>query len=205
MGLRKDRSRLGAVSTPAEEPAVPEWEMLVETAMSSRPDLRAAEIAIQAAAQRARWERSRILALVGPILSIKEVGTYGVRVGPGVYADIPVFQRNQGGIARADAEVERATLMYLALLERIELEVREARLQLLQARESAARTRSEILPGVLDTVRLAERAYSNGDAPYLFVLEAGRKVFDVRSGEAEALAAVRRARAQLERSVGRRL
>lgn len=173
--------------------------------MSSRPDLRAAEIAIQAATQRARWERSRILALVGPLLSIKGVGAYGIRTGPGLFGDVPVFQRNQGGISRADAEVERTTLAYLTLRDRVEFEAREARLQLLQAQESLRKIRSEVLPGVQEAIRLAEKAYTNGDASYLFVLEATRQIYDVRLREVEAQAGVRRAKAQLERSVGRKL
>ena len=205
MGLRRDKTRLTAVSGPADEPPAPEWEVLIETAMSSRPDLRAAELAIQAATERARWERSRVLALVAPILSIKEVGTSGVRTGPGAALELPVFHRNQGGISRADAEVERATLAYLALRDRIELEVREARLQLVQARESVNTIRSDVLPGAQEVIRLAEKAYADGDASYLFVLEATRQIYDVRQREAESLAAARRARAQLERAVGRKL
>jgi len=204
MGLRRDETSFHAAPGPVEAPHSAAWKGLMEAAMSSRPDLRAAELSIQAAAERARWERSRIMALVAPILSIKEVGTSGVRVGPGISVDLPLFNRNQGAVSRADVEVVRATLRYGALLDRIELEVREARLQLERALVSLGKIRDEVLPGVEEVIRLAERAYTVGDASYLYWLEASRQIYDVRSREAEALAALRRARAQLEHSIGRK-
>jgi outer membrane protein, heavy metal efflux system len=205
MGLRGDKSTIKALSADEVEIQVPEWDALMKISMESRPDLRAAELAIQAATQKARWERSRIFTLVAPILSIKEVGASGVRAGPGFTFDAPVFNRNQGGVSRADAEVERAALAYVALRDRIELEVREARLQLLQSQELLRRIRIEILPGIQDAIRLAEKAYASGDSSYLFVLESTRQIYDVRLREAEAIAAVHRARAQLEHGLGRKL
>ena len=75
--------------------------------------MRAAEIGIEAAAQRARWERSR-----GHLLGILDAngqGDEGFELGPGVGLDVPLFSRNQGGIGRADAEVERASRQYAAV------------------------------------------------------------------------------------------
>jgi cobalt-zinc-cadmium efflux system outer membrane protein len=205
LGLRREERKLSSVPAPIADSALPEWQALLEAATETRPDLRAAEIGIHAAAARAHWERSRVLALVAPILSIKEVGTSGVRSGPGASIDLPVFHRNQGSISRADADVERATRNYLALRDRIELEVRESRLLLVQARESLRRLRTEILPAFQEAIGLAEKSYGNGDSPYLGVLEANRQIFDSRVREAEASAAVRRATAELERSIGRKL
>jgi cobalt-zinc-cadmium efflux system outer membrane protein len=205
MGLRGDKSTISASSGDAVDIQVPQWDALMKMSMESRPDLRAAELAIQAATQKARWERSRILSLVAPILSVKEVGSSGVRAGPGIAIDAPVFNRNQGSISRADAEVEKNALAYVALRDKIELEVREARLQLLQSQESLRRIRTEILPGIQDAIHLAEKAYSSGDASYLFALESTRQIYDARMREAEAIAAVHRARAQLEHALGRKL
>jgi len=187
------------VESPAEE------RELVETALSSRPDLRAAEMAIEAAGRRAGWERSRILAFVAPLLSTKEVGTSGIKSGPGVNVEIPLFNRNQGGISRAEAEVEQATLNYLKLVDQAESEVRKSRRQLLQAQENLKRIQSGLLPTIEETISLAEKAHADGDISYLDLKLASAPVFDVRLSEVNAAAALRQALAELERAVGRKL
>lgn len=142
LGLRGDHLNFSAepsrllVEPPAEE------KDLVDAALSSRPDLRAAEMAIEAAGKHAGWERSRILAFVAPLLSTKGVGTSGIKSGPGVSVEIPLFNRNQGSISRAEAEVEQAVLRYLALVDQVELEVRNSRRQFLQAQEVLNRIQS---------------------------------------------------------------
>jgi len=205
LGLRMDKTPLSASPGPHDTRVPPEWDQLIEMALASRPDLRAAEVAVEAALARARWERSRVLALLAPLLSVKGVGNYGIRSGPGFQTDVPVFNRNQGGISRADAEVERAARQYVAVRDLVELEVRKARIDLVQALTSLERIRGEILPASEEAVRLAERAYANGDMPYLFVLEVSRQVYDVRSRELDAVAGVRRATANLEHGLGRKL
>jgi hypothetical protein len=124
--------------------------------------------------------------------------------GPGLAADVPLFQRNQGGIRRADADVERAALDYAALREQVEREVRESRVRLEAAREALARVRGEILPATRDAVKLAEQAYQAGDTSYLALLEAQRRIHATLLAEAEAAAEARRATAELERSIGTR-
>jgi cobalt-zinc-cadmium efflux system outer membrane protein len=203
IGLRGTRTPLKAA--PLQEPTVtlPELDYLLESALAARPDLRAAELAVQAAAKRASWERSRVVAL-GLVLSSKEVGSYGVRTGPGLALDLPFFQRNQGSIRRADAEVERAAWQYLAARDRVELEVREARAQSVQAIQALDRLRREVIPAVRRNAEMAETAYRNGDLSFLTALEGSRPLTEVRLREAEGIAAVCRAAAQLERSIGRK-
>lgn len=205
MGLSADATAFRAVAAPLDTPIPAAWAELREQAFSSRPDLRAAEWNVEAAIQRAGWERSRVLNLLAPLLSVKGVGDAGIRGGPGISAEIPIQNRNQGNISRADAEVQRATLQYAALRDQIELELRQAHEQYVQAGESLQKIRTEILPVVTESIRLAERAYTNGDTSYLSVLESSRQLHDGQIREVEAAAAVRRARAQLERAVGRDL
>ena len=177
---------------------------LVKQALAARPDLRAAELAIEAAGKRAKWERSRIFS-ISALLDANAKGTEGFEAGPGLQADIPIFNRNQGGISRAEAEIERAARQYVAVRHRIASEVQEAYRQLLQARETLASLRGQILPQIEEDIRISERAYAAGDIAYLSVLETSRRRYDVRLQDADANAALRRATAQLERAVGRKL
>jgi outer membrane protein, heavy metal efflux system len=192
------------VSVSADQRMDAELNDLVKRALAARPDLRAAEIAIEAAGKRAKWERSRIFSL-SAILDANAKGTKGFEAGPGFLVELPIFNRNQGGISRAEAEIERAARQYLAVRHRIVLEVQEAYRQLLQARETLGSLRVGILPQIEEDIRISQKAYAAGDVAYLFVLETSRRLYDFRLQEADAGAAVRRATAQLERAVGRKL
>lgn len=176
-------------------------EKLVTKALLARPDLKALELGVKAAAARAGWEDARI-AQLSLLLSTKGVGTNGILSGPGVSLEIPIFHRNDGRRDRADAEVEMVTMQYLALKQRVAFEVKESRELLLQAQEVLARTRKNVLPLVEKTVSLAEKEYRRGAASYLFVLEQTRTLVDNQLREADFAAAVLRAEAQLMRAVG---
>jgi cobalt-zinc-cadmium efflux system outer membrane protein len=176
---------------------------LIKQALASRPDLRAAELAIEAAGKRAKWERSRIFSIAA-ILDANAKSTKGFEAGPGLQAELPIFNRNEGGTTRAEAEIERAARQYVAVRHRIAIEVEEAYTQLLEARQSLDTWQHQIIPQIKEEIRISERAYSAGEVPYLFVLETSRQLTDAQLHEADASAALLRARAQLERAVGRK-
>ncbi len=188
----------------AENAAPGEPAKLVETALASRPDLRAAELAMEAARERARLERWRYLP-VGPVIDANGEGRRGIEAGPGVEVDIPVLQRNQGGVRKAQAAAERAGLELEAARQRIALEVGVSHGQLRQAAESLESWRARILPSLEESMQAAAKAYAAGEVSYLFVLEASRRLLEARLQTIEAGAALRRARAQLDRSVGTRI
>jgi outer membrane protein, heavy metal efflux system len=177
---------------------------LIKQALDARPELKAGELAIEAAGARAKWERSRIIA-VSAIAKEYGRGASGWEQGPGVQIELPIFNRNQGGISRAEAEIERAARQLVAARLRVVAEVREAYTQLTQSREAYRLWRTRVLPPLEEEIRLAEMAYRAGDVAYLFVLETSRRLTDARLREADFQSAIARAQAQLERSVGRRL
>ncbi len=203
LGMRGDRTPLQPELKSVEPATDQPIDELIEAARSGRPDLRAAELNVEAIVKRAGWERSRIFASIMPALSTKRVGDSGIRSGPGIQLEIPLFHRNQGAISRADAEVERAMLQYLALRDLIELEVRDAALRAVQASESLKRVRSNVIPIAKEEIQLAENAYSRGNISYLNVLEATRQLYDALLREAEASGDVLRAQAELARGIGK--
>jgi cobalt-zinc-cadmium efflux system outer membrane protein len=177
---------------------------LINQALDARPELKAGELAVEAAGARARWERSRI---VNVMAIAKEYGrgADGFEQGPGLLIDLPIFNRNQGAISRAEAEIERAARQLIAARQRVVTEVREAYTQFTQAREAHRLWRARVLPPLEQDIRLAETAYRSGDVAYLFVLENARRYSDERLREADYMLATTRALIALERSVGRRL
>ena len=126
---------LASLNSPAPVPQPKSFDEVLQAALTARPELRAAEIAIETAAKRAKWEHSRWTTLAG-LLNLKQGEGVGFAPRPGIVAELPIFNRNQGGIARADAEVERASWQYLATRQRIANEVKDAFNQYWQARET---------------------------------------------------------------------
>jgi cobalt-zinc-cadmium efflux system outer membrane protein len=205
MGMRGDSRAISAALDDSDNVTVPAARSLVEMALSYRPDLRAAEVNVNSRAESAKWERSRVLAMITPALSIKEIGGAGTRTGPGLNVEIPLMSRNEGKISRADAEALEAVRAYVALKDRVEDEVIEARERALQSKASLARLREQVRPPVQESVLINERAYRNGDVPSVNVLESSRKLTAVDLDEIEARAALARAQAELERAIGRTL
>ncbi len=174
----------------------------LEDALASRPDVRAAEIGIEAAAQRARWERSRVLTLIA-ILDFNGQGTEGRESGPGFGMDVPIFFRNQGAIGRADAEVERASRLYAAVRNQVVTDVRSATVRLEQAEQAISAWRDEIVPSLETELRQAESAYQAGEIPLFSLLDVSRRLVDGRTRLLDAEMDLQRATIALERSIGR--
>lgn len=201
----------GGIRTPLElqalaspDAASPDVEALVAQGLHGRPDMRVASLSLAAAHKQADLARIDWFS-VAFIADANDRGDKGFEAGPGIRFTLPIFNRNQGSIARADAEVERAWAQQQVVRDRIILEVREAHARLLQAREDLTAWRERIVPGLDQTVALAERSYENGETSLLQVLETSRQLLDARAHEAQAAANLRRAWAELERSIGQRI
>ncbi len=201
LGLSLDHPKIDVVTAPVAFASPPLPADLLEKALINRPDLRAAELGVVAATKRAKWEHSRILVLAGQLNS-KGIGTNGILTSPGVSLELPIFNRNQGLIARADADVLAASKQYLNLKQRVAFEVYESRELLVQAQDALNRLRGQVIPPLQSAATLAGQQYEKGDVAYLFVLEQSRGLIDANLRLADTEAAVRRSQAQLERSVG---
>jgi cobalt-zinc-cadmium efflux system outer membrane protein len=204
LGLGESETDFTAVAPTSEWPDAGSLRELMKVALAARPDLRAAELGIEAAGKRGGVERARVFSFVG-ILDINGQGREGLEAGPGVQAEVPVFNWNNAGRARARAEMDRAARQYVAVRHRVFLEVQQAHARYGRAREGFRQWRERVLPPLAHAAEQTEKAYAAGEVSYLFVLEASRKVIEARFGVAEAAADVRRASADLDRSIGKRL
>ncbi|MEX2303804.1 MAG: TolC family protein, partial [Bryobacterales bacterium] len=98
---------------------------LYRFASTSRPDLRAAQAEMQRSVAQNRFQR----AISSPNIT---VGGGYKRNGPdntlvfGVTIPLPLFDRNQGGVLRSEAETRRAGNLAAATRSRIELEIQQA-------------------------------------------------------------------------------
>lgn len=185
-----------------EQSACATNDNLFQEALASRPDIRAAELAIEAAGARAKWERSRIVTLIG-ILDGNSQGTEGAEAGPGLSGDLPIFSRNQGAISRADAELERASRRYAALRVQVSCDVRTAAIRVRQAQDAFDAWSTNLVPTLVIEQRQAESAYQAGEAPLFSLLDVGRRRVDGRMRQLDAEAALQKALVNLDRSIGR--
>jgi cobalt-zinc-cadmium efflux system outer membrane protein len=201
LGLSRWPERIAASPLPLDIPSDP--EPLVKEALATRPDLRAAGLGLESAGERIGLARAEVFTFT---VLFASRDTSGQRVSdPGLDIALPLFNQNQGGIAQAQARFEKAALAYNSVRDRIVLEVREATAKLNQADTSRDQWQNRVLPPLSEAVRQAEKAYAAGNVSYLFVLENQRKWLDARLKSITADADLRRARAELERGIGRSL
>ena len=174
----------------------------MKDALASRPDVRAAEITIEAATARAKWERSKVLSFIG-VLDANAEGDEGFEIGPGITADLPLFNRNQGGIARAEAEIVRAGRLYAAARIHVISDVRSAAVRVNQAQQALDAWTTDIVPSLETEQRQAESAFNAGEIPLFNVLDVSRRLVDGRMRQLDAEADAFKARIALERAIGR--
>ena len=175
---------------------------LVREAIAARPDMRAAEIAIEAAGKRAGLAKAEILQFS---LAYDANGSgSNFESGPGLDVTLPIFNQNQGGRAIADARLAKAVRDAVAVRDRIAGEVRQARTRVAGAR-AVAEGWQRALPELEKALDRARGAVELGNSPQLIGLDAARRLVEARSKAAETTARLREAWAELEYAVGHRL
>jgi len=199
LGLEKITIQLKPAPDPSEISRPP--SDLLEAAFAARPDLRAAEIAIEAAGQRVGWERSKIFNLTG-VLDANAEGKEGFEMGPGVQLELPILNQNNGKVARAQTELIQAARQYLAVRHRIAREVMEAHTRYVAARKALNILQVDVMPAAATAATNATEAYAIGAISYLELLDFKRQLLASRLREAEAKADLRKAEVSLEHSIG---
>ncbi len=170
---------------------------LVEEALINRPDVRAAEMAVEAAAAKAKLAPAEMVALSAGLKTTEGAGTQA-----SFDATLPVLNQNQGGRAVANAQLEKAVRMLNAARNHAATEVRRAHLQV-KAAQNVMAGWTRIMPELDNSLKLAMRSVELGNSPQLATLDSARRVADARSKYAESEARLRDAWAELDRAGGR--
>lgn len=177
---------------------------LTADAIAHRPDAIAAAQAEAAAIERLRLARLVWFRVLG-IADASSGRNTGHELGPAARFTLPVFNWNQGAIARAEAERDSASKQQLTVRNQIIADVRQAHSRVAQARAELEVLNRQVRPEVETAIRRAEAGYREGNTPYVVVLETTRQLLDSRLRQAQLEADLRRAWAELERGVGRHL
>jgi len=191
----------GELFTPI--PPIQTEEELVEEALVCRPDLHSARWAVAAASERSRLSRWLWLRLDG-VLDARDGRGY-THTGSGLRFDIPIFNRNQGGILRADWELNAAMHNRDAISDQIIADVRTAYRQFDQAYENLTILKQDVEPALVESLQIAKKGFEDGGSDYLIVLQTTTQYLTAKGQILAQTATCNRAVAELERSVGRSL
>ena len=203
MGIGPMRGPLPLDPSPPPSSQTFDPDRLTEEAMANRPDALAATEAVAAAEARLKFARIGWVRLLG--IADATSGKESHVFGPAFRITIPLFNHNQGTIARAEAERERAVRNQQTVAYQIILDVQRAYLQYRQASAELEILLTKVRPEVEAAIRRAQAAYQEGNVPIFIVLETTRQLLDNYLREAVLQGDLRRYWAELERSVGRRL
>lgn len=168
------------------------WDDALQQLLVASPELAAA----QAEVDRARWAFERARAEVVPNLELQLLAQYdnssqdtiaGVQAG----IPIPILNRNQGGIRRAQAELAAAR----SDVRRVELDLQNrlaiAFERYANARQQVAIYANDILPDAKSSLDLVDAGYRQGEFGFLTLLTAQRTYFQTNVAYVEALRQLR--------------
>lgn len=189
----------------------PPLDQLTAAATASHPRLRSRESAVRAAeAQRTLADRE---AWPDPSVGVgfehesEPAGDSGGEDVTSVFVAIPLplWQRNAGGRARADAELGLARAELDATRQRIRARVAHAAARVDTAADRLEVYGSEILPAFEDNLDLLERAFELGEIEVLDVMVAQERFLTTQREALDAYEDYYQAVADLEATVGAEL
>lgn len=117
----------------------------------------------------------------------------------GLSLPLPLFDRNQGGIAAAGAALNQNRHRQQAALAQSRAALAGSHAALVAAHGQARVLREQVLPAAQRAFEAAELGYQVGKFDYLAVADAQRSLFEVRGQHLQALTAAQLALAELER------
>ena len=187
----------------------PDVRAMQQLALDGRPDIRVKRIA--------RAQRSADLKLAQayryPDVTIG--GGYAVQgsqgpdnpqqLGLSVGVPLPLFNRNQGGIAQGEVNVQVAEADLRKTLVEVENQVDIAHRNLIQSRNLVEAYQKGVLDDARQTLTIVERAYERGGATILELLDAARTARSIQLNYLESLFSYQRNVFQLESAVGREI
>lgn len=198
--LEQDRDQVPAGSLPLAD-------RLIEQALAARPDL----AAVQARQRRAESEVNLNRALRYPNVTLGLQSEYSAGLqgaddlstfGFGVGVTLPIWNRNRGGIALAQADLRQTEARVSQQHRAIRAEIVTALEQFRVSAERAEAVRSRLLPQTRESLTIAEALYEEGATSLLQLLDAQRAFNEAQLRAHQILFDYHVSRSLLERAVG---
>jgi cobalt-zinc-cadmium efflux system outer membrane protein len=163
---------------------------LWDEAERRNPELEAArrqQLAADAGLDRARRERWPTPSLlVGSAFTERP---YGMAFFAGVSVELPLFDRGQGGMARASVEKQAASLEQQLIVSRTRAELERALELLARRRDSRMKFEREVVNKLPSLKQMGESAYRLGKGTLLELLDASRSRTQIRIDHLDLLEA----------------
>lgn len=195
-----------------DAPPPPDLDELVRLAEGCRPDLRAVRIGVSRARAEVDLQRANrfddVFLFYDPI-TYQDLGPYGKQDATswaaGLTFSLPIFNRNQGNIARAESNVGQTRTEAASLERRVAAEVRLAEREYRYARRQLERIEDVVFTEAEQRLREAERDFDAGEIGFEEFETALEDAAGVARSRREALVRYRRAMLDLNTAVGMRI
>ncbi|MBN1359531.1 MAG: TolC family protein [Sedimentisphaerales bacterium] len=123
----------------------------------------------------------------------------------GLAVPLPIFDRNQGGITEATANLAKAQQEYQAVQVEAFAALSEAVNRLASAYDEVGILQREVVAQAEQAFEAAQQGYREGKFDYLHVLDTQRTLFETEAQHIDAVEAYHKARSEVERLIGQSL
>lgn len=193
-------------------PPPPPIEELGRIALNARPDLQAFRLGVDYARSDVRLqqaERYQDVFLLAQPYTFQNNEPFGSKSatswGVGLTVPLPIFDRNQGRIQRAQVNVRQTQIELETLQQQVLAEVRQAERRYAVSRDSVSRIERDLIPSAIKVRDEAMRRYQAGETDISVVLNAQRDYNDLVRQYRDTLIRHRRSMLELNTAVGCRI
>jgi len=169
-----------------------QFEAALQQLLANSPELAANQANVERA--RATLARARVEPI--PNIDMQLVGQHDNATGSNIAGvqfgiPIPVYNRNQGGIQRAEAELTAADAELRRTAFGLQQRLAETYQRYASARQQVELYRRDILPDARASLEIANKGYRQGEFNYLALLTAQRTYFQTNLSFLESLRQLR--------------
>lgn len=192
-------------SLAAPPPTLPAIGKL-ESSLAGHPRIQLAESTLQVAQSSLRHQQAqRIPDLKAGLAYRHDASEEENALVLGFSLPLPIFDRNQGGIAEAKAAIDRGTKYRAVTLQTLQSELSEAYSELATAHMASRIIATELLPKAEQGFKASEESLRLGRASYLQVLKANENLTALIERRTEAFTQFHQARISIEALIGKSL
>lgn len=178
-------------------------EEKLQTFLASNPDLNRWNSELdrsESALALARSEAVSDVTISAGVRNFRESGNNALVIG--IDLPLPLFNRNQGGIGEARANIEKVRHEQRAAAVAVKTELSETWQNLAASYVESSTLRDKILPGALEAFEATDLGYREGKLDFLQMLDAQRTLFTVKRQYLLALGTYHLTSTDLERLIG---
>ncbi len=173
-----------------------------EFAKYHRVDLQLNHLQISQTYRLLEWQKAKIFGDVGLGGNYTRELDKGKSAGPLLVFQIPIFNQNQGGIARAEFQLNQAHQQLKATELAIKQEIRSLLGELTFHETHAQLFREKMLIAQQNALSYVEHFYSTMQLNSIFLIEARRRILETQRGYFKALRAYRQTESKLQVALG---